>query len=303
MSGMAVVNSEDSRIAVFDPGRAKVRDAKFQAVIDYAKRVHDWPTLEAAVDQKLEEQTEFVRWWKETVGVNHGGNRRGDQGASSSTLKADDAESLTGITKEQVSKWAKKLQKPEQYRAQLFGAAYKAAMMSKEAIDGFNHRAQGTGENEWYTPREYLTLAREVMGGIDLDPATSEIANEVVQAAQIFTMNDDGLRKEWHGNVWMNPPYSQPHIQKFIEKLSDEYKAGRTTQAIALTHNYTDTAWFHLAAENCKAICFTRGRIAFTSPDGDKAAPTQGQAFFYFGKDVEKFASIFSPVGFVVEKK
>ena len=80
--------------------------------------------LRGFITHKLEEQTEFVRWWKETVGVNHGGNRRGDQGASSSTLKADDAESLTGITKEQVSKWAKKLQKPDQYRAQLFGAAY-----------------------------------------------------------------------------------------------------------------------------------------------------------------------------------
>jgi len=123
-----------------------------------------------------------VRWWKETVGVRRGDNRYSIDNADPRSLPKSDAESLTGITQQQVSKWAKKLQKPEQYRAQLFGAAYKAAMMSKEAIDGFNHRAQGTGENEWYTPREYLTLAREVMGGIDLDPATSEIANEVVQA-------------------------------------------------------------------------------------------------------------------------
>jgi hypothetical protein len=42
-------------------------DAKADSVIDYAKRVKDWPTLETAVEAKIEDQREFVRWWKETV--------------------------------------------------------------------------------------------------------------------------------------------------------------------------------------------------------------------------------------------
>lgn len=29
----------------------------------------DWPTLEQAVEQKIEEQIEFVRWWKENISV------------------------------------------------------------------------------------------------------------------------------------------------------------------------------------------------------------------------------------------
>ena len=29
-----------------------------------------------------------------------------------------------------------------------------------------NHRAEGTGENEWYTPPEYIEMAREVMGDL-----------------------------------------------------------------------------------------------------------------------------------------
>lgn len=164
-----------------------------------------------------------------------------------------------------------------------------------------NHRAQGTGENEWYTPAEHLRAAREVLGGFDLDPASSPLANETVGAARIFTADDNGLEQEWSGRVWLNPPYSQPTISQFAEKLASEWEAGRVQSAIALTHNYTDTGWFHRLASSCRAICFTRGRIGFVNPEGKKAAPTQGQAFFYFGRDAERFIERFSGIGFVVE--
>ncbi len=174
-----------------------------------------------------------------------------------------------------------------------------AKEVMREAVH--NHRAQGTGENEWYTPQEHIDAAYKVLGSIDLDPASSEIANQRVKAGRIFTIADDGLTKEWGGKVWMNPPYAQPHIANFIEKLASEYEAGRVTEAIALTHNYTDTQWFHRAALSCAAICFTRGRIGFLSPEGKRAAPTQGQAFFYYGAKVSDFLDAFCRIGFVVE--
>ncbi len=164
-----------------------------------------------------------------------------------------------------------------------------------------NHRAQGTGENEWYTPPDHIERARAVLGAFDLDPASSEHANKTVQAARFFTMEEDGLRQEWFGRVWLNPPYSQPHIAQFMEKMASEYKSGRVKEAIVLTHNYTDTAWFHIGAKSCKAICFTRGRIGFLSPEGKRAAPTQGQAFFYYGENARAFAEHFASVGFIVE--
>lgn len=67
------------------------------------------------------------------------------------------------------------------------------------------HVANNSGNNEWYTPADYIELARQVMGGIDTDPATSEIANRTVQAAQIFTAEDNGLTKQWSGFKWLNP--------------------------------------------------------------------------------------------------
>lgn len=177
-----------------------------------------------------------------------------------------------------------------------------ALAISRQIWGNHNHRAEGTGDNEWYTPERYIELAREVMGSIDLDPASCEQAQERVAAAGYFDEKENGLLREWAGRVWLNPPYAQPLIQHFVEKLVVEVEAQRVDQAVLLTHNYTDTEWFHIAANSSDAICFTRGRIQFESPEGKKAQPTQGQAFFYFGADVKNFAKIFKGIGIVVKR-
>ena len=276
--------------------QAATTNAKLQAVIDYAKRAENLELLDAAVDEMIDFQQEVVDWWREHVSVRHGLNRHSIENADRGSLPRQDAETKTGLTQQQISRWKKDLQNPQKYKEKITKAARRKANLEIAA----NHRAQGTGENEWYTPAEYIEMAREVLGIINLDPATSALANETVRAEQIFTIHDNALIEEWHGHVWMNPPYAQPLIQQFIEKLTHEFAEGHIIQAIALTHNYTDTAWFHCAAAYCNAICFTRGRIAFINPDGEKAAPTQGQAFFYFGGHPEIFCRIFKIIGFVV---
>ena len=164
-----------------------------------------------------------------------------------------------------------------------------------------HYKSTGSRDNEWYTPEEYIETVREFLGGIDLDPASSEMAQKVVQAGRFFTVQDNGLEKEWDARgVWLNPPYSQPEIMNFITKAVGEFNTGNFEEGVVLTHNSTDTAWFHLAATNCSAICFTRGRISFMSPNGKGGAPAQGQAFFYFGDRIDAFRAAFEKTGFVV---
>ncbi len=276
----------------FKPGEPKKADARANSVIEYAKTVRNWPMLLEAIEQKMDELEELVRWWQENV------RRAGNQAINSELnyLTLEQAEYQTGFSQVQISRIGKRLKDRNAFRLALFGAAYKKALAEKTDQRG----ASGTGENEWYTPAEYIEMAREVLGGIDVDPASSEAAQERVQAIGYFTRADDGLAHEWLGRIWLNPPYAQPAIAQFVSKMVAECRAGNVDAAIMLTHNYTDTAWFHEAMTEATAVCFTRGRIKFEDAEGNKAAPTQGQAFFYFGDDVETFTLHFQEIGFVV---
>lgn len=95
-----------------------------------------------------------------------------------------------------------------------------------------------SSSNEHYTPPEIVDAARNTMGQIDLDPASSAVANRHIQASKIFTKKNDGLLQEWHGTVFLNPPGGligrTSSAKSWWYKLGNEYEAGRVTQAIFL---------------------------------------------------------------------
>jgi ParB family chromosome partitioning protein len=165
--------------------------------------------------------------------------------------------------------------------------------------NGLPHVAQNTGRSEWYTPPEIIEAARIVMGGIDTDPASHVDAQTVVKAAKYYTAEEDGLSKPWHGRVWMNPPYSQPLIAQFCEKLLEERETGRATEAITLTNNGTETEWGQRLILHADAICFPNGRVTFWAPDRE-SIPLQGQMLCYFGRGHARFTKGFSVFGAVV---
>jgi len=169
---------------------------------------------------------------------------------------------------------------------------------------GKAHVGNATGENEWYTPPIYIQAARETMGSIDVDPASCETANQTVKANKYYTIEDDGLIQKWEGNIWMNPPYSQPLVTQFCNLLVEKYITGEVSQACVLVNNATETEFYQNMMKHCKAICFIKGRVKFIDKEGNsKGAPLQGQTILYFGDNVGGFGSIFSKLGVVLYAK
>jgi phage N-6-adenine-methyltransferase len=180
--------------------------------------------------------------------------------------------------------------------------AHKPSVKLPENVDLKYRRAERkfSGDFEWYTPKEYIEAARSVFGAIDLDPATSAVAQKIVKAKRYYTIDDDGLDDDWDGHVWLNPPYAQ--MAQWVDKLLVEYRAEKVSAAILLSSNGTDTEWFHQAAAVATAICFTKGRIKFVDGNGagDRSSPPTGSAFLYFGTEIERFHKVFGKFGTVV---
>jgi hypothetical protein len=141
-----------------------------------------------------------------------------------------------------------------------------------------------SGNNEWYTPENYLQLARLFFGEIDLDVASCKEANEIVKAKRYFDTQSNGLTQSWVAdNVWMNPPYSRDLFSKFVDKFLVEYNNSSFKKGVILCNNGTETRSGQSLLENCNAALFVKNRIKFLNEELLPAnSPVQGQIMFFF---------------------
>ncbi|MBU1172998.1 MAG: ParB N-terminal domain-containing protein [Proteobacteria bacterium] len=196
---------------------------------------------------------------------------------------------------------AKKIQEKSPELFERVKAGEKTVNEALSELQGKPHVSHNSGENEWYTPPDIIEAARKVMGEIDLDPASSSIANKIVKAKKFFTSADDGLSHKWVGRVWLNPPYSQPLITQFAEAVVNEYKSNRITQACILVNNATETNWFQSMNEQASALLLLKSRVKFVNQKGEAiGAPLQGQIILYFGNNVAEFETVFKDKGQVM---
>jgi hypothetical protein len=158
---------------------------------------------------------------------------------------------------------------------------------------------QTSGDVEYYTPGEIIEPARRVMGAIDLDPASSALANTTVRARRYFTKATDGLRQQWYGKVWMNHPFGRDDNPKWINKLCAEYAAGRVIQACCITFAATSEEWFQPLF--AYPMCFLCPRTNYYLPDGSKkTGVTKGSVVTYLGANVIGFVQEFDGLGSIM---
>ncbi len=159
--------------------------------------------------------------------------------------------------------------------------------------------AMPTKSNEWYTPARYVEAARDVMGGIDLDPASSEIANQTVKAERYYTKAENGFTHPWYGNVWLNPPYgklsNKSILEAWIRRLIQCYKYGDIKQAVLLATTNIEAPWFSLLWEY--PICFVDHEIRFMHPQGIRKCHLFGTTLTYLGTNEQRFIEVFSKFG------
>jgi len=194
---------------------------------------------------------------------------------------------------------------------------------------------QTSGNFEYYTPIEIVNAARKTMGRIDLDPASSHIANTHVSSESIFTIEDDGLAQDWFGKVWMNHPFGKseevckpkcnkkrcissifsskprpknwrghciteriPGSEDWIKKLISEYEHGAVSEACCITYSCTSEKWFQPLLPYLQ--CFLVPRTNYFLPDGlKKQGVTKGSVITYLGNNSLNFYKYFSSFGHI----
>ena len=127
------------------------------------------------------------------------------------------------------------------------------------------HQSTKMKNDEWLTPREILAP----LGHFDLDPCSPHPDKRPWATADKH-YHELGLMREWHGRVWLNPPYGTESIH-WLKRLADH------NNGIALIFAKTETVnFFSQIWDRADAILFIKGRLTFCYVDGTPAANNGG---------------------------
>ena len=116
----------------------------------------------------------------------------------------------------------------------------------------------------WATPQKFFDRLNAFFK-FELDACATP---ENSKCHNFFTKTQDGLKQDWTGTVWMNPPYGR-EIGKWVAKAYAESRLHGST-IVCLLPSRTDTKWWH---DYCVKgeITFIKGRLKFG--DAKNSAP------------------------------
>lgn len=163
--------------------------------------------------------------------------------------------------------------------------------------------------NEHVTPPAIIEAARSVMSGIDLDPASSPLAQTFVKARRYYTRETNGLAQPWRGRIFLNPPGKEightlttgPKL--FWLKLIDSFKEDAVEAcyvAYSLEQLQQSQKWTELHMLKF-AICIPNSRLSFyKAVEGrlvEERQPTHANAIVYLGHKQDRFREVFGKIG------
>jgi hypothetical protein len=171
---------------------------------------------------------------------------------------------------------------------------------------------------EWYTPSPFVEAAREVMGEIELDPASHEQANATVKAETFYTAESNGLVQPWYGRVFVNPPGGL--VLQFWNRLILHYAhEGSVTEAVWIGYSLEQLQTLQASQVTPLdfTICVPNRRIAFVEngakqaerfakltaagkKPNPKSSPSHANYITYIGYHKSRFADVFAKFGQVV---
>lgn len=93
-------------------------------------------------------------------------------------------------------------------------------------------------DQELITNYDLISSAHALLNGIELDVASSKVANERVQAEKYYTPIDDGLNaQDWFGRVYLFPPNGA----YFWDKRNERWKMTRASSPSLVSSH---AVWF-----------------------------------------------------------
>lgn len=122
-----------------------------------------------------------------------------------------------------------------------------------------------SNSEEWGTPQTLFNRLNKEFN-FTLDICASK---ENAKCHKYYTKEEDAMKKEWGGVIWMNPPYGR-RIGNWVKKAKETAQQGKAT-VVCLLPARTDTAWWHDYAMKANEIRLIRGRLKFG--DGKGSAP------------------------------
>ena len=131
----------------------------------------------------------------------------------------------------------------------------------------------------WSTPQKFYDKLNDEFN-FTLDPCATE---DNAKCDNFFTVDDDGLKQDWSGNiVFCNPPYGRV-IKDWVKKSYEESLKNNTT-VVMLIPSRTDTIYFHDFIYGKAEIRFIKGRLKFG--DAKNSAPFPSIVVIYRNNEV-----------------